>query len=120
MLNGASFQLVAKSFGDGFWSLIPFTMQQVMVVVSGYIIASSPPMARLIDKIASLPSGGRSAIAFIAVLTMFLSLINWALSLIFGGLLARAIAQRAELKMDYRAAGAAAISRPWLHLGLGP
>jgi short-chain fatty acids transporter len=113
MLNGAPFHLVAKSFGDGFWSLIPFTMQQVMVVVSGYIIASSPPAARLIDRIAALPRSGRSAIAFIAVLTMLFSLINWALSLVFGGLLARAIAQRTELKMDYRAAGAAA------YLGLG-
>jgi short-chain fatty acids transporter len=113
MLNGAPFPLVAKSFGDGFWSLIPFTMQQVMVVISGYIIASSPPMARLIDKIAALPRSGRSAIAFIAVLTMLLSLINWALSLIFGGLLARAVAQRTDIKTDYRAAGAAA------YLGLG-
>ncbi|VTZ48925.1 Short chain fatty acid transporter [Methylocella tundrae] len=113
MVNGAPFHLVARSFGDGFWSLIPFTMQQVMVAISGYIIASSPPAARLIDKIASLPRSGRSAIAFIAIVTMLLSLINWALSLIFGGLLARAMAQRADLEMDYRAAGAAA------YLGLG-
>ena len=51
----ASFPVVARAFGDGFWSLIPFTLQQVMVVVSGYIIASSPPAARLIDWIAGRP-----------------------------------------------------------------
>ena len=44
---------------------------------------------------------------------MLLSLINWALSLIFGGLLARAVAERTDLEMDYRAAGAAA------YMGLG-
>ena len=112
-LNGAPLTLVAKSFGDGFWSLIPFTLQQVMVVISGYIIASSPPAARLIDKIAALPRDGRSAVAFIALVTMLLSLINWALSLVFGGLLARAVAERTDLEMDYRAAGAAA------YMGLG-
>ena len=112
-LNGAPLTLVAKSFGDGFWSLIPFTLQQVMVVISGYIIASSPPAARLIDQIAALPRNGRSAVAFIALVTMLLSLINWALSLIFGGLLARAVAERTDLEMDYRAAGAAA------YMGLG-
>jgi short-chain fatty acids transporter len=113
MLNGAPFPQVARAFGDGFWSLIPFTMQQVMVAIGGYIIASSPPAAHLIDRIAGLPRGGRGAIAFIAAVAMLLSLVNWALSLIFGGLLARAIAQRTDSKMDYRAAGAAA------YLGLG-
>jgi short-chain fatty acids transporter len=112
-LNGAPLTLVAKSFGDGFWSLIPFTLQQVMVVISGYIIASSPPAARLIDRIAAMPRDGRSAVAFIALVAMLLSLINWALSIVFGGLLARAVAERSELEMDYRAAGAAA------YMGLG-
>jgi short-chain fatty acids transporter len=45
--------------------------------------------------------------------TMLASLLNWGFSLIFGGLLVRALAQRSDLKMDYRAAGAAA------YLGLG-
>jgi short-chain fatty acids transporter len=44
---------------------------------------------------------------------MLSSLLNWGLSLVFGGLLVRALARRKELKMDYRAAGAAA------YLGLG-
>ena len=44
---------------------------------------------------------------------MLASLLNWGLSLIFGGLLVRALAERRELKMDYRAAAAAA------YLGLG-
>ncbi|WP_036259107.1 short-chain fatty acid transporter [Methylocapsa aurea] len=113
MLNGAPPQAVSKSFGDGFWSLISFTMQQVIVAISGYVIASSPPAAKVIDKIVTLPRSGRGAIAFIAALTMLVSLLNWALSLIFSGLVVRAMAQRTEIKMDYRAAGAAA------YLGLG-
>jgi len=44
---------------------------------------------------------------------MVASLLNWGLSLVFGGLLVRALARRTDLKMDYRAAGAAA------YLGLG-
>ena len=113
LFNGAPAASVTKSFGDGFWSLITFTMQQVMVAVSGFIIATSPPAARLIERIAALPRSGRGAIAFIAALTMLVSLISWAISLIFSGLLARAMARRTEITMDYRAAGAAA------YLGLG-
>jgi short-chain fatty acids transporter len=44
---------------------------------------------------------------------MLASLLSWGFSLVFGGLLVRALARRGELKMDYRAAGAAA------YLGLG-
>ncbi|HAL66959.1 MAG TPA: Short chain fatty acid transporter, partial [Pseudomonas sp.] len=103
----------AKAFGDGFWSLIPFTMQMAFVVIGGYVVASSPPAARLIDRLARIPRNGRSAVAWVALISMLASLLNWGLSLVFGGLLVRALARRTDLKMDYRAAGAAA------YLGLG-
>ena len=103
----------AAAFGDGFWSLIPFTMQMAFVVIGGYVVASSPPAARLIERLARLPSNGRSAVAWVALISMVASLLNWGLSLVFGGLLVRALARREDLRMDYRAAGAAA------YLGLG-
>jgi len=113
LLNGASAVAVATSFGDGFWSLIIFTMQMAMVVISGYVVASSPPAAKLIDGLAGSPRSGRGAVAFVAAVSMLTSLLNWGMSLIFSGLLVRALARRTDLRMDYRAAGAAA------YLGLG-
>jgi short-chain fatty acids transporter len=85
----------------------------VMVVVSGYVVASSRPAARLIDALAGLPRSGRGAVPFLAAVSMLTSLLNWGMSLVFSGLLARALARRTDLRMDYRAAGAAA------YLGLG-
>ncbi len=113
LINGAPVQAVSKSFGDGFWSLIPFTMQMVFVTIGGYVVATSGPVQALIDRMALVPKTGRGAIAYVALATMLSSLLSWGLSLIFGGLLARALARRPELRMDYRAAGAAA------YLGLG-
>src|SRR5205814_4006916 len=49
----------------------------------------------------------------VAAVSMLTSLLNWGMSLIFSGLLVRALARRSDLHMDYRAAGAAA------YLGLG-
>ena len=60
-----------------------------------------------------LPKSGPGAVGLVATVSILASLINWGLSLIFGGLLVRALAERSELKMDYRAAAAAA------YLGLG-
>ncbi|MFX1767313.1 TIGR00366 family protein [Paraburkholderia sp. A1RI-2L] len=110
---GASPRIVAVSFGNGFWSLIPFTMQMAMVAITGYVIASSPPIARLVTRAARVPASGRSAVAYVAFLSVLTSLLHWAISLVFAGLLVRELARRTDLRMDYRAAGAAA------YLGIG-
>ncbi len=83
LINGAPAVAVAASFGDGFWSLIIFTMQMVMVVVSGYVVASSPPAAKLIDGLAGMPRSGRGAVPFVAAVSMLTSLLNWGMSLVF-------------------------------------
>lgn len=110
---GASPEKVALSFGNGFWSLAAFTLQMTMVVMTGYVVAVSPPVAKLIDKLAALPSNGRTAVAYVALMTMLASYLNYALSLVFGGLYVLALARRKELKMDVKAAAGAA------YLGLG-
>ncbi len=113
LLAGIAPKAIASAFGEGYWSLIPFTMQMAMVVVSGYVAASSPPAGRLIRWLATLPRTERGAVAYIALFTILASLLNWAFSLVFGGLYVRALARRADIRMDYRAAGAAG------YLGLG-
>jgi short-chain fatty acids transporter len=113
LLAGIKPTPIAAAFGEGFWSLIPFTMQMAIVVISGYVVANSPPARKLIHWLAKIPRTERSAVAYIAFFTILASLFNWAFSLVFGGLYVRALAQRKDLKMDYRAAGAAG------YLGLG-
>jgi short-chain fatty acids transporter len=108
LLLGAEPRAVANAFGNGFWTLIPFTMQMAIVVISGYVVATSPPIAKFVDWIAKVPRTGRGAVAFIAFMAIAVSLLNYALSMIFGGLLALALARRTDLKMDFRAAAAAA------------
>src|SRR5687768_1245390 len=103
----------AKAFGDGFWSLIPFTMQMSFIIIGGYVVASSPPAARLIDKFAAFPRSGRGAVCWVAAISMLFSLLHWGLSMILGSLLVRALSRREDLDMDYRAAAAAA------YLGMG-
>ena len=110
---GAPVQRVSIAFGDGFWSLIPFTMQMAIVAISGYVVAVSPPASKAIAWLARLPKSARGAVMFVAFVSIGLSLFNWAISLVFSGLLVRALARRTDLRMDYRAAGAAA------YLGMG-
>src|SRR5258705_1150607 len=108
---GVAPRMLVEEFGGGFWSLVNFTMQMALVIVGGFVVASSPPIARLTRRLASIPKTARGAVAFVAAFAMLSSLISWGLSLIFTGLLVREVSRR--VNADYRALGAAA------YLGLG-
>lgn len=113
MSMGVPLVQVARGFGDGYWTLIPFTMQMALVAISGYIVAVSPLASRLINSLACMPRTARGAVVLVACVSLGTSLFNWAISLILSGLLAKAMARRSDLHLDYRAAGAAA------YLGMG-
>src|ERR1700759_712929 len=63
LANGASPLTVSVAFGNGFWSLITFTMQMAFVAIGGYVVATSAPAQRLIGWLPRLPhtrpGGGR-------------------------------------------------------------
>ena len=98
---------LVQFFGQGFWSLIPFTMQMAIIIVGGYVVATSPPVYGLIQWLAHIPKTPRGAIAFVAFFSMVTSLISWGFALIFSGLLAREVVRNVRA-IDYRAIGAAA------------
>ena len=109
---GSSVLDTAQSFGAGFWGLVAFTMQMSMIVVTGYAVATAPPVYRVVRLLAAVPKTGRGAAAYVGLFSMLASLVSWSFSLIFSALLAREIAHRVR-GSDYRAIGAAA------YLGVG-
>jgi short-chain fatty acids transporter len=113
LLLGESPVKLAVQGGKSFWVLIPFTMQMAMIIIGGYVVASTPAVYWIIKKLAAIPKTGKAAIAFLAFFSMLTSLISWGFSLVFSGLLVRELVRRDVKGLDYRAAGAAA------YLGLG-
>src|SRR5262249_43478450 len=103
---------VVDAWGRGFWELIPFTLQMSLIIITGHVLATSPPMGRLIRAIASWPRTPRGAVALVTAFTLAASWINWGFSLVFSAVLAREVARRVD-GVDYRALAAASV------LGLG-
>ncbi|HEX4997693.1 MAG TPA: TIGR00366 family protein [Terriglobia bacterium] len=112
LLSGSSVADTAQWFGSGFWDLVAFTMQMTLIIITGYALASAPPVYALIRRLAAIPKTGPGAAAFVGLFSMLTSLLSWSFSLIFSGLLAREVAARVK-GSDYRAIGAAA------YLGVG-
>lgn len=109
---GESPARLVEVFGTSFWDLNNFIVQMMLVIVGGFTVATSPPVHRLIERLAEVPKTPRGAVAFVAMVAMASSLLSWGLSLVVTGLLVREICRRVD-RVDYRAIGAAA------YLGLG-
>jgi short-chain fatty acids transporter len=112
LLAGSGVLDTAQWFGSGFWGLVTFTMQMSMIVVTGYAVATAPPVYKVVQLLARVPTTGRGAAAYVGLFSMLASLVSWSFSLIFSALLAREVAHRVR-GADYRAIGAAA------YLGVG-
>jgi short-chain fatty acids transporter len=103
-------------WGGGFFSLLPFTLQMAMIIIGGHTVASAPPVKRLLQRLAAVPTSAPFAVAWVTLLALASAWFNWGFSLIFSALLARAVAQNLErrgIAVDYRALAAASF------LGLG-
>ncbi len=107
LLAGVGTRNLIQYFGDGFWGLIPFTMQMTMIIIGGYVVATSPPVFKLIQALAKVPRTPRGAVAFVAFFSMATSLVSWGFGLIFAGVLARQVVRNVR-GIDYRALGTAA------------
>lgn len=113
-VNGSYYPLqLLNYYQKGFWDLLAFAMQMMLILVLGNVLALTPVFQKLIKIILSRIKSGTTAIVITAVFSLLLSYFNWGLGLIFSALLARSIAERAKhisMKLNYPLLVAAAYS----------
>jgi len=96
---------------DGFWALLKFSMQMVLIVVTGEAVAASPSVQRGIRSLAAMPKSAFGAVAFVSFFSILLGWIHWGFGLITAALLAREVAAQARMRgllIHYPLLGAAA------------
>ncbi|WP_370539336.1 TIGR00366 family protein [Algoriphagus sp. AK58] len=76
---------------DGFFSLLGFTLQMIMILVFGYALAVYEPVNKLLRSLAGIPDSLVSGSILVASITMIAGLLNWGFGLIIGALLARSV-----------------------------
>jgi short-chain fatty acids transporter len=91
---------VITTWGDGIYGIIAFAMQMVLVLVTGYILALTPPMKKVLDWVAAMANTPVKGAMIVALVGGVGSWINWGFGLIFAGLLALEIARR-NRKADF-------------------
>ena len=84
----------------GFWDILTFAMQMVLILVTGHALAESPPVKRFLEAISQIPKTQSSAVVLTILTTAIGSLINWGFGLVVGAIVAREIAKKLP-KVDF-------------------
>ena len=108
LVEGQTPLAVLRFWGDGFWDLLTFSMQMLLVLVTGFMMASTPPVRALLRRLASVASGPGAAILLVSVVSLAASWINWGFGLVVGALFAKELAR--QIRVDYRLLVASAYS----------
>lgn len=109
---GATPAQTVIAWGSGFWTLSGFAMQMSLVVLTGFLVSTAPPVDRLFRAVARRAGAPARAVTLMAAVSMGLAWVHWGLSLIGCAMLVRHIV-REQPRVDFRLLVTAA------YLGMG-
>jgi short-chain fatty acids transporter len=95
-IEGAGPGAMVGYWYGGFWTLLTFAMQMVLILATGYVLAYHPLVRRGIERVASIPNDGKQAVVLVGVVAMAVTWVQWGLGLIVGAVLAREMGRQAE------------------------
>ncbi|MFC6823961.1 short-chain fatty acid transporter [Halopelagius fulvigenes] len=83
-------------WNDGFWALLTFAMQMVLILVTGYALAYHPWVQRGVARLTAVPNDGKQAVVLVGVIAMVVAWVHWGLGLIVGAVMAREMGRQAH------------------------
>lgn len=98
-----------EHWGNGFWNLLQFAMQMVLILVTGWVLASTPFFRRILEALARLAKSPGQAIVLVTLVSLVAAWINWGFGLVIGAMFGRQLARQVE-GVDYRLLIASAYS----------
>lgn len=87
---------MVEYFGSGMWSLVGFAMQLSVVIVTSQTLANTPPVARVLKRIAGTVKTPMRAALFVALFTAVISAVNWGVGFVAGVILAKEISKQVK------------------------
>ena len=101
ILTGQGPMDMVKHWGSGFWALLAFSMQMVLILVTGSAMAQAPVFKKILQSIGSTAKSPASAVMITVFVALIACWINWGFGLIIGALLAKEMARQVK-GVDYR------------------
>src|SRR5690606_9025753 len=83
-------------WGKGFWSLLAFSMQMSLVLVTGYTLAHAPIIQKGLHALTTPVKTPTQAIIAVTLVSSIACWSNWGFGLVVGALYARQLAKEIE------------------------
>lgn len=72
---------LVDSWVGGFWGLLTFAMQMSLIMITGNIIAISPPVQKIIKKVARIPNNWKQALILNLCVAAVINFIHWGIGM---------------------------------------
>lgn len=100
------FEDVLGAWYKGIFDIFAFALQMILILVTGYALASSPPIERALQRVAAIPQSTRAAVVLTFLVSAAACWLNWGFGLVVAGLLSREIARRIRIDFGWLVAAA--------------
>ncbi|HEY1654522.1 MAG TPA: TIGR00366 family protein [Candidatus Tumulicola sp.] len=97
---------VLSGWYKGIFDIFAFALEMILVLVTGYALAASPPVTRGLEALASVPRSPKAAVAMTFLVSAAACWLNWGFGLVVAGVLARAVARRMRIDFGWLVASA--------------
>ncbi len=81
-------------WGQGFWSLLTFMTQMCLILLGGFVVATSRPVGHCLQAIAKLPQSSLQVYLLTFGVSASACWINWGLGLVVGAFFAKEVAKQ--------------------------
>ncbi|MDH5434153.1 MAG: TIGR00366 family protein, partial [Gammaproteobacteria bacterium] len=87
---------MANYWGGGFWNLLSFSMQMVLILLFGHILAMTKPIKAGLVQIAKLANTPAQGIVLVTAFAVCAAWVNWGFGIVVGFSVAREVAARVK------------------------
>ncbi|MCL6516324.1 TIGR00366 family protein [Alicyclobacillus sp.] len=97
-VEGTTWNSLVSTWFTGVWGggIFTFSLQMILILVTGYTLAEAPLIRRFLTWLAEKPKTQVQAAILVYLIGAIASILNWGLGLVIGTLLAKQVAKRLQ------------------------